>query len=136
MLTPSGGGLIPYQAYGNLYAMTECTRHSHCQLWSSHCQKKFPLPVKKVLTAEEKQCHCCEDCTATKVKKKLSVKVIEFGDSYEAPANAATTDSASDETGKKKGMTVTLTAEDMQKRKNDVKAITTLLLSLPDEHQL
>nr|GEX83046.1 hypothetical protein [Tanacetum cinerariifolium] len=27
--------------------------------------------VKKVPTAEEKQCHCCEDCTATKVKKKL-----------------------------------------------------------------
>nr|GFB82598.1 hypothetical protein [Tanacetum cinerariifolium] len=33
-------------------------------------------------------------------------------------------------------MTVTLTAKDMQKRKNDVKARTTLLLSLPDEHQL
>nr|GEY83567.1 hypothetical protein [Tanacetum cinerariifolium] len=32
--------------------------------------------------------------------------------------------------------TVTLTAEDMQKKKNDVKARTTLLLSLPDEHQL
>nr|GEW12090.1 hypothetical protein [Tanacetum cinerariifolium] len=34
------------------------------------------------------------------------------------------------------GRTVTLTAEDMQKRKNDVKARTTLLLSLLDEHQL
>nr|GEX39093.1 hypothetical protein [Tanacetum cinerariifolium] len=44
--------------------------------------------------------------------------------------------SASDETGKKKGSTVTLTTKDMQKRKNDVKARTTLLLSLPDEHQL
>nr|GEX89755.1 hypothetical protein [Tanacetum cinerariifolium] len=44
--------------------------------------------------------------------------------------------SASDGTGKKKGRTVTLTADDMQKRKNDVKARTTLLLSLPDEHQL
>nr|GEV67508.1 ribonuclease H-like domain-containing protein [Tanacetum cinerariifolium] len=31
---------------------------------------------------------------------------------------------------------VTLTAEDMQKKKNDVKARTTLLLSLLDEHQL
>nr|GEX69724.1 hypothetical protein [Tanacetum cinerariifolium] len=41
-----------------------------------------------------------------------------------------------DETGKKKGRTVTVTADDMQKRKNDVKARTTLLLSLPDEHQL
>nr|GEU81492.1 reverse transcriptase domain-containing protein [Tanacetum cinerariifolium] len=32
--------------------------------------------------------------------------------------------------------TVALTTEDMQKRKNDVKARTTLLLALPDEHQL
>nr|GEY55983.1 hypothetical protein [Tanacetum cinerariifolium] len=32
--------------------------------------------------------------------------------------------------------TVTLTTEDMQKRKNDVKSRTTLLMSLPDEHQL
>nr|GFA56900.1 hypothetical protein [Tanacetum cinerariifolium] len=62
--------------------------------------------------------------------------IIKFRDSYEVPANAATTDTASDETGKKKGMTFTVTANDMQKRKNDVKARTTLLLSLLDEHQL
>nr|GEZ68350.1 hypothetical protein [Tanacetum cinerariifolium] len=36
----------------------------------------------------------------------------------------------------KSGRTVTLTTEDMQKKKNDVKARTTLLLSFPDEHQL
>nr|GEY51949.1 hypothetical protein [Tanacetum cinerariifolium] len=66
-------------------------------------------------------------------------EVIKFGDSYEIPASAAstaTTDTTSDETGKKNGRTVTVTTEDMQKRKNDVKARTTLLLSLPDEHQL
>nr|GEY95262.1 hypothetical protein [Tanacetum cinerariifolium] len=108
---------------------------------------EFPLPVKKVPIAEEKQCHCCEDCTATKVKKKLIQQylqheyyalweVIEFGDSYEAPTNVATTGSTSDETGKKKGRMVTFTTNDMQKRKNNVKARTTLLLSLPDEHQL
>nr|GFA38190.1 reverse transcriptase domain-containing protein [Tanacetum cinerariifolium] len=34
------------------------------------------------------------------------------------------------------GRTVTLTTEDMQRKKNDVKARTTLLLSLLDEHQL
>nr|GFA03033.1 hypothetical protein [Tanacetum cinerariifolium] len=65
--------------------------------------------------------------------------VIEFGDSYKVPANAASTatiDTTNDETGKQKGRTVTVTADDMQKRKNDVKARTTLLLSLPDEHQL
>nr|GEV95816.1 hypothetical protein [Tanacetum cinerariifolium] len=69
----------------------------------------------------------------------LDVAVIEFGDSYEVPtsvASTATTDTASDETSKKKGRTITVTLEDMQKRKNDVKARTTLLLSLPDEHQL
>nr|GEZ65600.1 hypothetical protein [Tanacetum cinerariifolium] len=66
-------------------------------------------------------------------------EVIEFGDSYEVPTSAAstvTTDTTSDGTGKKKGRTVTVTTENMQKRKNDVKARTTLLLSLPDEHQL
>nr|GFB14346.1 nucleic acid-binding, OB-fold [Tanacetum cinerariifolium] len=52
------------------------------------------------------------------------------------PANAATTGTSSDGTCKKKGRTVTMTADDMQKRKIDVKARTTLLLSLPDEHQL
>nr|GEY56080.1 hypothetical protein [Tanacetum cinerariifolium] len=58
-------------------------------------------------------------------------EVIEFRDSYEVPASAtsiATTDTASDGTGKKKRRTVTVTAKDMQKRKNDVKARTTLLL--------
>nr|GFC51284.1 hypothetical protein [Tanacetum cinerariifolium] len=34
------------------------------------------------------------------------------------------------------GRTVTLTTDDMQKKKNDVKARTTSLLSLPDEYQL
>nr|GEX65067.1 hypothetical protein [Tanacetum cinerariifolium] len=66
-------------------------------------------------------------------------EAIEFEDSYEVPATAAcaaTIGTASDETGKKKGMTVTVTADDMQKRKNDVKARTALLLSLPNEHQL
>ncbi|GJZ93142.1 hypothetical protein Tco_0665207 [Tanacetum coccineum] len=37
---------------------------------------------------------------------------------------------------KKKGRTVAITVEDMQKRRNDVKARTTLLLALLDEHQL
>nr|GFA06079.1 ribonuclease H-like domain-containing protein [Tanacetum cinerariifolium] len=57
--------------------------------------------------------------------------VIEFGDSYVVPAN--TTDTTNSD---KSGRTLTLTAEDMQRKKNDVKVRTTLLLSLPDEHQL
>nr|GEX62033.1 hypothetical protein [Tanacetum cinerariifolium] len=57
--------------------------------------------------------------------------VIEFGDSYVVPVN--TTDTTNSD---KSGRTLTLTAADMQRKKNDVKARTTLLLSLPDEHQL
>nr|GFC39673.1 hypothetical protein [Tanacetum cinerariifolium] len=53
-----------------------------------------------------------------------------------SPSSTTTTDTTSDESGTKSGRTVTLIAEDMQKKKNDVKARTTLLLSLPNEHQL
>nr|GFA51935.1 hypothetical protein [Tanacetum cinerariifolium] len=60
-------------------------------------------------------------------------EVIEFGDSYEALKDGAAIGSASDG---KKGRTVAVTTEDMQKRRNDVKARTTLLLALPDKHQL
>nr|GEW77360.1 hypothetical protein [Tanacetum cinerariifolium] len=66
-------------------------------------------------------------------------EVIEFKDSYEVPANdpsTTTTNTASGKAGTKSRRTVTLTTEDIQKKKNDVKARTTLLLSLPDEHQL
>nr|GFB87660.1 hypothetical protein [Tanacetum cinerariifolium] len=63
-------------------------------------------------------------------------KVIEFGDSYVAPQNDVATGSASEGTATKKGRTVAVTTKDMQKRRNDVKARTTLLLALPDEHQL
>nr|GEV70074.1 hypothetical protein [Tanacetum cinerariifolium] len=66
-------------------------------------------------------------------------EVIEFEDSYTVPVNSPSTttiDTTSGEAGTKSGRTVTLTVEDIQKKKNDVKARTTLLLSFPDEHQL
>nr|GEZ33658.1 hypothetical protein [Tanacetum cinerariifolium] len=66
-------------------------------------------------------------------------EVIKFRYSYTVPANSpstTTTDTTSGEASTKSGRTVTLTAEDMQKKKNDVKARTTLLLYLPDEHQM
>nr|GFA61378.1 reverse transcriptase domain-containing protein [Tanacetum cinerariifolium] len=66
-------------------------------------------------------------------------EVIKFEDSYAVPASSLstmTTDTTSGETGTKSRRTVTLTAEDMQKKKIDVKERTTLLLSLPNEHQL
>nr|GEU85930.1 hypothetical protein [Tanacetum cinerariifolium] len=63
-------------------------------------------------------------------------EVIKFRDSYEAPNDVVATGSTTKGTGKKKGRIVALTTEDMQKRKNDVMARTTLLLDLLDEHQL
>nr|GEW15345.1 hypothetical protein [Tanacetum cinerariifolium] len=86
-------------------------------------EERFPLLSQKDATAEEV-------CTVDEVK------VIEFGDSYEAPQEVADTSSTSDGSAKKKGRTIAVTTKDMQKRRNDVKARTTLLLALPDEHQL
>nr|GEW38113.1 hypothetical protein [Tanacetum cinerariifolium] len=68
-------------------------------------------------------------------------EVIEFEDSYKSPENnpsitTTSTTTTSTTSVDKSGRTVTLTTEDMQKKKNDVKSRTTLLLSLLDEHQL
>nr|GEZ09803.1 hypothetical protein [Tanacetum cinerariifolium] len=63
-------------------------------------------------------------------------EVIEFGDSYKAPPEETDKGSASESSVKKKGRTVAITTEDMQKKRNDVKTRTTLLLALPDEYQL
>nr|GFA41449.1 hypothetical protein [Tanacetum cinerariifolium] len=63
-------------------------------------------------------------------------EVIEFGDSYKAPLEESGKGLASESSVKKKGKTVVITTKDMQKRRNDVKARTTLLLALLDEHQL
>nr|GEX65598.1 hypothetical protein [Tanacetum cinerariifolium] len=107
--------------------------------------KAFPLPViefplaEELPTASEEGCHCQKKSKATAVKIALLSKVKKKLDSYvvlASPSSTTTTYTTSDESGKKSGRTVTLTAEDMQKKKNDVKARTTLLLSLPDEHQL
>nr|GEV79078.1 hypothetical protein [Tanacetum cinerariifolium] len=61
--------------------------------------------------------------------------IIEFGDSYKAPTNSGLVDPIRKD-AEQSGRTITLTTNDMQKKKNDVKARTTLLLSLPDEHRL
>nr|GFD24833.1 ribonuclease H-like domain-containing protein [Tanacetum cinerariifolium] len=63
-------------------------------------------------------------------------EVIEFGDSYKAPLEETGKGPARESSARKKGRTISITTKDMQKRRNDVKARTTLLLALPDEHQL
>nr|GFC08744.1 ribonuclease H-like domain-containing protein [Tanacetum cinerariifolium] len=63
-------------------------------------------------------------------------EVIEFGNSYKAPPEETSKGPTSESSAKKKGKTMVITTEDMQKRRNDVKARITLLLALPNEHQL
>nr|GEU30853.1 putative ribonuclease H-like domain-containing protein [Tanacetum cinerariifolium] len=63
-------------------------------------------------------------------------EVIEFGDSYKVPTNTDPDDASRRKDDEQSGRTITITTEDMQRKKKDVKARTTLLLSLPDEHQL
>nr|GFB05708.1 hypothetical protein [Tanacetum cinerariifolium] len=63
-------------------------------------------------------------------------EVIEFCDSYKAPPEETSKGPASESSARKKGRTVAITTEDMHKIRNDIKARTTLLLALPDEHQL
>nr|GEV16970.1 hypothetical protein [Tanacetum cinerariifolium] len=89
--------------------------------------KSFPLPVMKIPLLEY---------IATASEEYALWEVIEFGDSYQAPLEESGTGSASESSTKKKGRTVAITTKDMQKRRNDVKARTTLLLALPDELQL
>nr|GEU32843.1 copia protein [Tanacetum cinerariifolium] len=123
--------------------------------------RKFPLPegtshcLKKNATARRKVLPLPEVCTTIIVKEKPSVKddsflyisapcpalysssnLIEFGDSYKVPTDTDPYDTTTRRDVEKSGRTVTFTTEDMQKKKNDVKAMTTLLLSLPDEHRL
>nr|GEX85113.1 uncharacterized mitochondrial protein AtMg00810-like [Tanacetum cinerariifolium] len=69
-------------------------------------------------------------------RRDNSIHLIEFDDSYKAPPEEIGKGPASESSAKKKGRTIAITSEDMQKRRNDVKARTTLLLALTDEHQL
>nr|GEW47234.1 copia protein [Tanacetum cinerariifolium] len=127
-----------------------------------HCQKKRDATAKKIALLSKSRrscqsksndsftnikitCNPSANCALFRIQQYLQREhyalweVIESEDSYEVPTSTASTttiDSPSGETGKTSGRTATLTAEDMQKKKNDVKARTTLLLSLPDEHQL
>nr|GEY42025.1 hypothetical protein [Tanacetum cinerariifolium] len=105
--------------------------------------KAFPLPVtefplpEELPTAREDSCHCQKKREA--IARKIALLSMSRSNCQSKVAvtlNTTTTDTTSGETGTKSGRTVTLTDEDMQKKKNDVKERTTLLISLLDEHQL
>nr|GEX92714.1 hypothetical protein [Tanacetum cinerariifolium] len=89
--------------------------------------KAFPLPVtefpllEELPTAKEDSFNCQKKIEATARKIALLSML-----SRNCQSKVAVT----------LRRTVTLTAEDMQKKKNDVKARTTQMLSLTDEHQL
>nr|GEX04954.1 ribonuclease H-like domain-containing protein [Tanacetum cinerariifolium] len=91
---------------------------------------KTPWPIKGVLRIHQYLQH----------EHYALWEVIEFGDSYKAPLEETAKDKGLagkvSSSTKKKRRTVAITAKDMHKRKNNVKARTTLLLALPDEHQL
>ncbi|GKD21716.1 hypothetical protein Tco_1223419 [Tanacetum coccineum] len=53
-----------------------------------------------------------------------------------APAQDKSVSGEATPSSRSKGRTMVVIAEDMQKKRNDVKARTTLMLALPDEHQL
>nr|GEU56822.1 xylulose kinase-1 [Tanacetum cinerariifolium] len=59
--------------------------------------------------------------------------ILDIG---KAPQEETGKGPASESSTKKKGRTIVITIKDMKKRRNDVKARITLLLALPDEHQL
>ncbi|GJR55014.1 hypothetical protein Tco_1405535 [Tanacetum coccineum] len=73
--------------------------------------------------------------TSTPNSTKLPILDTEFGDSYRAPAQDKSVSGEATPSSRSKGRIVAVTTEDIQKRRNDVKARTTLLLALPDEHQ-
>nr|GEV45935.1 putative reverse transcriptase domain-containing protein [Tanacetum cinerariifolium] len=131
-------------------------QHRWLELLSDYDFIEFPL-AEEVPTASEESCHCEKKREATTVKIALLLKSRRNFQSKTftlssrscseeqqvvselVPASATsaeTTNTTSDGISKKKGRTVTVTADDMQKKKNDVKVRTTILLSLPDEHQL
>nr|GEV10490.1 ribonuclease H-like domain-containing protein [Tanacetum cinerariifolium] len=121
---------------------------------SSHWQYKFPLPAEGVPTARRLEIPLPGVCTAMMKKlpesfslsmgtsgssllsKDLRVSVIALRFLVNPSADCALVPTSTDSAKSRTERTITPTTEDMQKKKNDVKARTTLLLSLPDEHQL
>nr|GEV48800.1 hypothetical protein [Tanacetum cinerariifolium] len=73
-----------------------------------------------------------------KVTITILSKVVDptLGNNKWYPPEEACKGPASESFTKKKGMTIVITTENIQKRRNDVKARTILLLALPNEHQL
>nr|GEZ91737.1 hypothetical protein [Tanacetum cinerariifolium] len=89
---------------------------------------EFPLPVEVPASKESSHCPKKRKATAVKItlllKSKRNYQSKSYDsytkDSYVVPTSAETTDTSSDGISKKKGRTVTVTADNIQKRKNDI----------------
>nr|GEW57203.1 ribonuclease H-like domain-containing protein [Tanacetum cinerariifolium] len=112
------------------------------QLLGIKCSKAFPLLVMKIplleyfATVSAKEFPLLSSSVAPAEEFALLDKDKDYSQSKTAPQEETGKGPASESSAKKKGITVVITTEDMQKRRNDVKARTTLLLALSDEHQL
>nr|GEW26531.1 UBN2 domain-containing protein [Tanacetum cinerariifolium] len=99
-------------------------------------QKAFMHKLMITLASHQEK---SPDLLSHRCRTVMKFNTHQFGDSYKSPPKETTKDKGLagevSSSTKKKRRTVAITAEDMQKRKNDVKARTTLLLALPDEHQ-
>nr|GEX22392.1 hypothetical protein [Tanacetum cinerariifolium] len=69
-------------------------------------------------------------------KGLATVMILQDEELFEASSLGTSKGPKSESSARKKGRTVAIIMKDVQKRRNDVKARTTLLLALPDEHQL
>nr|GEW41654.1 uncharacterized mitochondrial protein AtMg00810-like [Tanacetum cinerariifolium] len=87
--------------------------------------KKFALLMKSRYNCGQRRGTPCPVKGVLRIQQYLQNEhyalweVIEFGDSYEALQEVVDTGSASEGSAKKKGRTVAVTTEDMQKRRND-----------------
>nr|GEU35301.1 hypothetical protein [Tanacetum cinerariifolium] len=86
------------------------------EYFATASEEVFPLLSSRVAPAEEV-------CTPGENEHYALWEVIEFGDSYKSPQEESGTGSASESSAKKKGKTVAITTEDIQKRRNDIKTL-------------
>ncbi|GJX38257.1 hypothetical protein Tco_0251560 [Tanacetum coccineum] len=109
----------------------------HCRYCSILIfQRSYSLaPFVVDMTVEMEKLSSLEDTTVLG-SFQLGIKCSKFGDSYKSPPEETGKSVTSKGFARKKERIVAITTEDMQKKRNDVKARTTLLLALPDEHQL
>nr|GEX88891.1 hypothetical protein [Tanacetum cinerariifolium] len=101
----------------------------HLEYAYLHGEKSFPILISSKLSEKEK------NFTFTNIGEIVGNKMHKAF-SLPDPTNTDPDNTTTRKDDEQSGRTITITTKDMQRKKNDVKARTTILLSLPDEHQL